>query len=184
MDGADPVALPRRRSVANLALLACCVVLAGGHDRVRAAEPPRELHGESDAFAGSGVVLAWGILRGASEATTTVVLRVVADPAAYGWIGVVGIDPFSKQEQQLRPVAANPGTLDARAPRARFADFPRTEIRLFGSEAAARGGTPSLVLYYLGLPDTTPEFAAEDKLDAYLADRIARLRGGGGGKKP
>ncbi len=149
-----------------------------------AADAPTEVHGMSDAIATPEVALAWGILRGSTEANTTVVVRIVTDPAKYKWMGVVGIDPFSKQEQVLRPMGANPGTTDVRGPRSRFADFPRTEFRLYASEAAARSGTPALVVFYLGAPDTTPEFATEDKLEAYLADRIARLRGGAGSKKP
>jgi hypothetical protein len=33
-------------------------------------------------------------------------------------------------------------------------------------------------VFYLGVPDTTPEFANGASLDAYLADRIARLSAG------
>ena len=36
-----------------------------------------------------------------------------------------------------------------------------------------------LAVYYLGVPDTTPEFATEASLAAYLADRIARMRAPG-----
>lgn len=165
-------------------VLVWCSMALGMAMRSNAAEAPRELHGVGDGFAVPGVALAWGVLRGASEATTTVVVRIVTDPARYGWMGAAGIDPFSKQEQVLRPVAQSPGVSDVRAPRANFADFPRTEFRLYDSEAAARSGAAALVVFYLGVPDTTPEFATEDKLEAYLADRIARLRSGAGSKTP
>jgi hypothetical protein len=36
--------------------------------------------------------------------------------------------------------------------------------------AEAQSGVLKLVVFYLGVPDTTPEFATEDKLDA--SDRI------------
>jgi hypothetical protein len=173
-----------RRTMLRLLLLASFCLALGTAERADAADAPREVHGMSDAIATPDVALAWGILRGTSEATTAVVVRIVTDPAKYGWMGVVGIDPFSKQEQPLRAVAANPGTTDVRSPRSRFADFPRTEFRLFDSEVAARSGAPALVVFYLGAPDTTPEFANEDKLQAYLADRIARLRSGAGSKTP
>jgi hypothetical protein len=168
-----------RYAILAVLLLAGGIMAFGTARRADAADAPREVHGMSDAIVTPDVVLAWGILRGATEATTTVVVRIVTDPAKYGWMGVVGIDPFSKQEQPLRPIVANPGTTDLRSPRSRFADFPRTEFRLFDSEAAARSGTPALVVFYLGAPDTTPEFATEDKLQTYLADRIARLRTAG-----
>ena len=165
-------------------LLACFSIASGTVVRGNAAEARREVHGVSDGFAAPGVALAWGVVRGASEATTMVVIRIVSDSTRYPWLSVVGVDPFSQREQSLRPAAPSPGVADVRVPRAHFADFPRTEFRLYESEAAARSGAPALVVFYLGVPDTTPEFATEDKLEAYLADRIARVRSGAGSKAP
>jgi hypothetical protein len=169
---------PFRRAILHLLLLGSFSMASDTAMRADAADAPRELHGMADTFAEPGIALAWGIVRGVSEATTTVVIRIVTDPAKYGWIGVVGIDPFSRQEQSLRPAMASTDVIDVRGPRARFADLPRTEIRWYESEAAARSGTPALTVFYLGVPDTTPEFASEDKLEAYLTDRVARLRAG------
>jgi hypothetical protein len=64
-------------------------------------------------------------------------------------------------------------------PRSQYADFPRSEVRLYASPAAARANTPSLVVFYLGVPDTTPEFTSEEALHAYFADQIARARAAG-----
>ena len=145
-----------------------------------AADAPREVHGSADAYAAPGVALAWGVLRGASEAATMVVMRIVTDPQAYPWLMVAGIDPFTKAEQPLQRAAASSGTLDVRIPRAQFADYPRTELRLFASAAAAQGGSPALVIFYHGVPDTTPEFTDAARLDAHLAARIAQARAAGG----
>ena len=68
---------------------------------------------------------------------------------------------------------------ELRAARAQFADLPRTELRFYATAAAAQADTPRLVVYFLGVPDTTPEFATEANLSAYLADRIARIRAPG-----
>lgn len=143
-----------------------------------AAEMPLEIHGHSDAFAANGVAIAWGVLRGATEQTTTIVLRVVADPTLYARVAADGVDPFTQQRQVIvaeRPLA---GLVEVRTPRAHFADFPRTELRFHAPGAAAPLAAPKLVVFYLGVPDTTPEFANGAGLDAYLADRIARLSAG------
>jgi hypothetical protein len=145
-----------------------------------AADAPREAHGNSDVYAAPGIALAWGVQRGATEATTMVVLRVVTDPKMYPWLAVAGIDPFTKAEQPLqRPTASN-GSLDVRIARAQFADYPRTELRLFASAAAAQGGAPALTVFFHGVPDTTPEFANAQKLDAHLAARVAGALSAGG----
>ncbi len=103
----DPV--PVHRALWRLLLLAGFCATLSAAVRADAAGAPRELHGMADTFAAPGLALAWGVLRGANEATTTVVVRIATDPEKYGWMDVVGIDPFSKQEQSLRPAMASYG---------------------------------------------------------------------------
>ncbi|MEO7760326.1 MAG: hypothetical protein ABIS68_00290 [Casimicrobiaceae bacterium] len=141
----------------------------------------QEVHGTSDAFAGNGVAIAWGVLRGASEETTIIALRIAVVPGRYARIAADGIDPFTKQRSLRLAMRALSSVTDVRTARKGFADFPRTELRFFapGSMAAAE---PDLIVYYLGVPDTTPEFASDSALDAYLSDRITRLQSTGAGK--
>ena len=127
-----------------------------------------DVHGASDAFAGEGVAIAWGVLRGASDESTMVVLRVAADARRYNRVEVAGIDPFTRETKIRFAAGALGGGLDVRLPRAGFADHPRTELRFSGPE--------SLTVYYLSIPDTTPEFPTAAALEAHLAARMARLR--------
>jgi len=127
-----------------------------------------EAHGASDAFAGEGVAIVWGVLRGASEESTVVVLRLAADARRYSRLEVAGVDPFTRETKIRFAAGALGDGLDVRLPRAGFADHPRTELRFSGAEP--------LVVYYLGIPDTTPEFASAATLEAHLAARMARLR--------
>lgn len=143
------------------------------------ADETKEVHGSGDAYAASGVAMAWAILRGADEASTQVVLRIVADPATYASMTAVGKNPFNGEERTLQAPTSLKAAIDIRVARAQFAEFPRTELRFFAASA-----TPALVVYYLGVPDTTPEFADRTKLEAYLEDRIARARAAAGGKAP
>jgi hypothetical protein len=145
-----------------------------------AADPQREIHGMADAYAGQGVALAWAILRGADEAATVVAVRIVADPDRYPIVAATGSNPFSQRAEPLLRATPSAGGVDLRVARARFADFPRTELRFYESVAAAQSDTPRLGVYYIGVPDTTPEFATEANLEAYFVNRIARLRGAGG----
>lgn len=160
-----------------LALLLAVTAAAG-------AESPQEAHGSADVYAAPGVALAWGILRGPSEAATSVIIRIVADPKVYSWVVAAGIDPFTRTEHVLQPATAIGAAIDVRVPRARFADLPRTEIRLYEDARTAQSGTPNLTIFYLGVPDTTPEFADKGKLDAYLSDRVSRARSDAGRKPP
>ena len=150
--------------------LLCLIALAPG---LALAQAPREVHGSGDTFAEPGVALAWGILRGATESATTVVVRIATDRARYPGIAVVAIDPFTKAERTILPMSPNAGFTDVRIPRSQFADFPRTEFKFF----RAITDVPVLMVFYHGVPDTTPEFADAAKLEAHLASRIAQPRG-------
>lgn len=143
---------------------------------VAAADPAHEVHGSADAFATPGVAVAWAVLRAPKEDETAVVLRVDVDTRTYGWIEIVGKDPFTQREERLQPMSAVGGVFDLRMLRTRFADFPRTEIRLWRSGAEPKAAPAALVVYYLGVPDTTPEIAQAAELDRSLASRIAAAR--------
>ncbi len=157
--------------------LAWLALAAGG---LRAAEPPREVHGAADAYAGPGIALAWGVLRGTDEATTRVTLRIVADQARFPRVAVVGRDPFTQAERNVLAPAPAAGLPDIAIARAHFADFPRTEVRLFGP---GNTDAPALVVYYLGVPDTTPEFASAAALGRDLDARIVRARANAGDRR-
>jgi hypothetical protein len=133
-----------------------------------------EVHGASDAFAAPGIALAWGILRGPDDESTRVLLRMDVD-VAYADVAVVGIDPFTRDTQTLLP--SGRGAIVVAASRAQFAQFPRTEVRLYRGQDRAATAEPALVVYYLGVPDTTPEFDDAAKLQSYLDERLAGLRG-------
>ena len=153
-------------------LLACLYV----GDRAQAADPPVQVHGSADTYGAPGVALAWGILRAADESKTIVVVRIVTDPRVYPMAAVAGVDPFTeRRKDQLKATPVESG-LDVRLPRPSFGDLPRTEFRFFRSPADAETNAPQLVVYFLGVPDTTPEFADQVALDAYLAGRIERAR--------
>ena len=143
-------------------LAALCAAIA-----LSSAALSAELHGQTDVFAAPGASLAWGILRGPDEARTCVVVRVLTDPVIRS-VTVTGRDPFTKEERILVRAAPIGGRLDVRIPRASFADFPRTDWQFFAAEKE-----PRLHVFYLGVPDTTPEFADESRLEAYLKERLS-----------
>jgi hypothetical protein len=157
-----------RRAIGAVVAIALAASLA-------LAQKPAEVHGSLDAYAGGGVAMAWGVLRAKDEAATEVVVRVDVDPAAYGSFSVVGIDPFTRQSQPLIARTPVAGSYEFRQLRSRFADFPRTEWRFFAPSASA-GDPPALLVYFQGVPDTTPEFNDGARMRADLARRLDRAR--------
>jgi len=152
-----------RRAAYLLALFAALALPAMAQDVV---------HGENSVFASAGVRLAWAVQRGPSEVETLVIVRVVAD-AGYRAVRVDGVNPFIKASTMF--VAARPleGAADLSIPRAQFADFPSSQLHFFASMEDAAANKPKLTVFYLGVPDTTPEFADQAAAEAYL-DRMLK----------
>ena len=139
-----------------------------------------EVHGENSSFAGQGVALAWGILKAPVEDQSQVVVRMVRIDPGYVTVDVEGVDPFTQARRtilQAQPLGAG---LDVRSARGTFADFPRREFHFY-TATDWQAKQPSLTIYFMGVPDTAPEFLAEALLSAYLAETITKLQGGGRG---
>ena len=141
------------------------------------ADAGQQIHGENSVFAGHGVAMAWGVLKGATEEQTQVVIRIVRTGGEYVFVSVEGIDPFTQKRQEILSGQPLGRQVDVRSPRATFADFPRREIHFYTADGW-RAGQPALTVYFMGLPDTSPEFTSEPALLAYLHDALAKATGG------
>ena len=159
------------RSLALLTVPALVAALGGV-----AAGAAELVHGADSVFAGHGVVVLWGVRRGADEATTAVVLRVVRVDPALGAIAVEGIDPFTRRRTSVTPPERLGAMHELRVPRAWFGAHPRTEIHLARDPEDLAAGRPRLTIYFTGVPDTTPELADDAALAAYFARALARAR--------
>jgi len=164
----------------SLPAAARCALVAGALALAAApaswsAETAREIHGSADAIALPGLALAWGVLRAPKEDDTAVVLRIEPDVRRYAWVEVAGRDPFTQDRVVRFPATEVGGAFDVRIPRARIAEHPRTEIRLWPREAPPPAA-PALVVYFAGVPDTTPEVIRADDLARSLTARIERAR--------
>jgi hypothetical protein len=127
------------------------------------------VHGADSIFAEQGLGIVWGVLKNDAEERTMVVVRVSNPAGRYAYVSVDGVDPFTQRRVAVvegRPLGTS---VDLGMPRASFADLPRREIHLYVSAADWRAGRPGLTVYYLGVPDTTPEFTTEAALETYLA---------------
>lgn len=127
------------------------------------------VHGADSVFVSPGIRIVWGVLRAPTEEETVVVTRISNPAARYTYLRVEGVDPFTGRRTAVVEGAPLGARIDVKSPRSSFADFPRREIHLYASESDWRARNPSLTVYYLGVPDTAPEFTSEAALDAYLA---------------
>lgn len=158
-----------RGRVAAICLWGALLLQAGGP-----AGAAEQVHGESSEYAGRGVALAWAILKAPVEDQSQVVVRLARLDPALGGVSLEGVDPFSGERRELLPRTPLPERFETRSPRGGFAELTRREFHFYPA-AAGPAGPPSLTIYFLGVPDTAPEFLAEAALTAYLDQTLARL---------
>ena len=126
------------------------------------------VHGENSIFISPTVKLGWAVKRGASDVETLVIVRVVATDSSYRVVRVDGVDPFSKDRKVLVAARALERETDIAISRAQFADYPSTEFHFFRSTEDAVANRVALTVFYLGVPDTTPEFPGQPEVETYL----------------
>ena len=153
-------------------LVAICLVTGPG--ALLAAEP--EVHGADSVFAAWGLAIVWGVLADPIEDRSVVVTRISNPARRYAYLSVEGVDPFTGRRALIVDGLRIASHLDVRSPRPSFAELPRREIHLYGNLEDWRARRPALTVYYLGVPDTTPEFASEDRLSTYLATASSERR--------
>jgi hypothetical protein len=147
--------------------LAVALALPGVHAETPAQE--RDIHGADSIFTGPGLTIVWAVQRGAREDESIVVTRIVDTAGRWRIVSVEGVDPFTGRRAPIADGLALDGQVDVRSPRRSFEDFPRREIRLYATREDWSAGKVALSVYYLGVPDTTPEFVLEASMLSYLA---------------
>lgn len=174
----------KRGALRGRRLAALLLLTVGFGTPLPVAGQGQTVHGENSVFVGHGVGIAWGVLKGPTEEETPVILRIVPAGASFAAVRLEGVDPFTGNRRVFLEGRALGEGLDIRTPRSTFADFPRREITLYRTEADWQARRPTLTIFFLGLPDTTPEFTSEAALSAYLGDALARAGVASQGKRP
>jgi hypothetical protein len=136
-----------------------------------------EYHGADSVFKSKDVAVLWAILKGSDDAHSTVVIRIEslsAGKPVYQTFSVSAVHPFSSIEKWLiRNETFGEKNL-VRSSRASFRDMPGRRILLF--KTAEKNQKPDMVIYYMSIPDTAPEFLDSEQLNNYLDETVERLK--------
>lgn len=164
------------RALCTAGLVACLLGLGGAPARGQGVE----LHGADSTFVAEGLALMWAVLRGQDEESTLVHLRIAKlSPAAeaYRFFSMISVDPFSGDSRvELRGAPLEEDNLVV-MPRSTYQSFSSKRLLFHRDAGGPDGPEAALTIYYLGLPDTSPEFADLEALRAYFDDTLRRLAG-------
>lgn len=141
-------------------LVACC--------NANAQVAGESLHGADGLFVVPDAAIVWAVLKDASGDKATVWLRVVNRTRKFSYVAIDGVDPFSKKRERVEAGVKIGDEVRLSSDRDTFSDLPSREVHLYRTEADLHGNKPALTVYYLGVPDTTPEFSTRAAMDEYL----------------
>jgi len=138
----------------------------------------REIHGADSSFRVDCLGIVWGVLRSLQGAPAQVVIRVRVledSRAPYAAFAVQAVQPLSGATDWVtrrRPLAA---VNDVVSSREVFKDMTGRRLLFYRQAAGAPDPAPDLVVYYMGVPDTTPEFADAGQMENYFELAFNRL---------
>jgi hypothetical protein len=138
----------------------------------------QEIHGADSSFRAQGITILWAILKGPSEETSHVYIRILHDRAvapALMFFGVEAVDPFSKERAWVIK-APLWGGQTLQIVRTEFRDKTERWLHFFPDRESMEKGQPVLTIFYHGVPDTTPELLTEAEVEAFLAQALSRIK--------
>jgi hypothetical protein len=89
---------------------------------------------------------------------------------------VEAVDPFSKEKEWVVKGKKLKEENLIRSNRTSFRDKTARRILFYQSMEACEKENPDMTVYYLGVPDTSPEVLSEKEMENYFKKAIERLK--------
>ncbi len=162
--------------ILTLGLLIGSVV---GNQELFAETPEQhEYHGADSVFQAEGIAIFWAILKGKDDESSLVYINLIRTDDSgkpFQKYSVLAIDPFSKEEKWVIEGEKFDEKNLLKLNRASFRDMTERRFFFYKSDKNHEDKKPDMVVYYLSIPDTAPEFFEESQLEDYFKEAITRL---------
>ena len=139
----------------------------------------KEHHGADSSFEKEGMVVLWAILKGKDEDSSWVYLKILNATGGKGnfsIFSVEAVDPFSNEKGWVvRGQRLGKENL-VKSNRSSFTDKTVRRILFFSTQRSFEEGEPDMIIFYRGVPDTTPELLSEKELETYFEQALGRLK--------
>lgn len=137
-------------------------------------------HGADSTFKANGISIFWAILKGPEESSSWVYIKII-DPEGnlkqFHTFGLIASDPFSDSEEWIIKGEKLKKENIIKLNRESFKEMMERTFFFYQSEKIEdyQSEIPDMIVYYLSVPDTAPEFLTLEKLKAYFKDAEKRL---------
>ncbi len=136
-----------------------------------------EHHGVDSVFEKEGIVILWAILKGQDEANSWVYIRIINSGGnPFQFYSVEAIDPFSKEKEWVVKGETLQKKNVVKSIRTSFRDKTSRRILFYRSMEALEKETPDMSVFYMGVPDTSPEVLSDKEMDNYFEKALERMK--------
>ncbi len=137
----------------------------------------KEFHGADSAFEREGITILWAIFKGPTEESSWVYIKIVnSGKSLFQIFSVEAVDPFSKEKEWVVKGKKLKKENLIRSNRTSFRDKTARRILFYQSMEAFEKENPDMTVYYLGVPDTSPEVLSEKEMENYFEKALERLK--------
>lgn len=138
-----------------------------------------EYHGADSVFRMEGITVLWAILKGPDEDRSWVYLKILypgEGDRRYQFFSVEAVDPFtSKKEWVVRGEKLGKENV-VKSVRVSFRDMTGRRILFYRDSKDVQDNRPAMAVFYMGLPDTSPELLTEREVEDYFSKALERLK--------
>ncbi len=136
-----------------------------------------EFHGADSAFEREGITILWAILKGPTEESSWVYIKIInSEKSPFQIFSVEAVDPFSKEKEWVVKGERLGEENVTKGVRSSFKDKTARRILFYRSTEAFEKENPDMAVYYLGVPDTSPEILSEKEMEDYFEKAQERLK--------
>jgi hypothetical protein len=136
----------------------------------------KEFHGADSVFEKEGITILWAILKGPTEGSSRVYIKILnSGNSPFQAFSVEAVDPFSKEKEWVvRGEVLKKENL-VKSVRTSFTEKTGRRVFFYKNAEDLSKGNPATIVYYFGIPDTSPEFLTEREMENYFEKALRRL---------
>ena len=136
-----------------------------------------EFHGADSVFEREGITILWAILKGPTEESSWVYIKIVnSGKSPFQIFSMEAVDPFTKEKEWVVKGEKLGKENVVKGVRSSFKDKTARRILFYRSVEVFEKGNSDMAVYYLGVPDTSPEVLSEKEMEDYFEKAIERLK--------
>jgi hypothetical protein len=172
-----PSKFSRNRQNMKKPLLLLLMLLAFNAFFVSLAYSETEYHGADSVFEKEGIVILWAILKGQDEASSWVYIKIVNSGGnPYQIYSVEAIDPFSKEKEWVAKGIKLEKENVVKNLLTSFRDKTSRRILFYRNMETLEKASPDMAVFYMGVPDTSPEVLSEKEMEGYFEKALERVK--------